>query len=241
MAEINNIYSLCDQISSKQVMATAKIRLGLDSSDFDLDFDIEIDNAMKKFKSISSVPIINTLTKIENRMIVIPRGTRQVLGVKLSKGVPDITNQNGSPTIFYSNVAGKEYKISGFSSIESIFKIQNGYLVYRQGEIEDQDIILKTQGFEYAEDGGILLYDVYESPLAWYLCYLFLLKNPEHFGQLSELRKNEYYQLYLAEKGSVKAVEQKTHWQMSKGRMNNAINTLRVNDYLYGWEIRPGF
>ena len=52
-------YSSCDIITSAQVIATAKLRLGLDGYDEDLWWEIELENTLKNFGSLGTVTKVN--------------------------------------------------------------------------------------------------------------------------------------------------------------------------------------
>lgn len=239
MYNSEEIYSNCDLIPISQVISTARLRLNLDSNEFDLWFEIEAENALKKFGSLGTVTVLTKPVTIENRMIKLPRGLRRFIGIRNDfclSGQYTNTTQPNFPVYLFTREFLLNYDDCG--NLENYWYLQDGAVYLRTSELDGLDVSICYEGFNTDDNNNIRIYDVYESALAWYLAYMYLTTNPDYYnGDLyfTSRQADKFHRNYMAEKKKIRADEQRTVWKNDALRMDRIQDRVQISDYRLYW------
>jgi hypothetical protein len=238
MYNSEEIYANCDLIPISQVIATTRLRLNLDSNEYDLWFEIEAQNLLKKFGSLGTVTILNKPVTIEDRKIKLPSGIRRFIGIRndfCTNGSYENDGQPDFPVYLFTREFLTQYDDCG--NVEDYWYLKDGYVYLKTSQLDGLDVTICYEGYNTDDNGEIRIYDVYESSLAWALCELFLRTHPNYYGDLYFTRNvaNDFAKKYKAEKNKIRADEQRTVWKNDARRMDRIQDRVQIADYRMYW------
>lgn len=240
MYHSKELYSNCDLIDASQVIATAKMRIGLDTNQHDLWFEVELENTLKKFGSLGTVTVLTRPVTIEDRKIKLPRGIRRFIGIRHDFCLdPNTVTSTGQPNVpVYLFTRGFLLGYNDCGDFYDYYTLKDGYIHLRTSDFDGLDVTLCYEGYNTDDNGNIRFYDVYESALAWYLCHLFTLVEPYYYGNdpyLTERKSNAFLKKYQAEKAKIRGDEQRTQWKNDRIKMDLIQDKVQISDYRLYW------
>lgn len=232
--------SPCDLIPSSQVIAAAKMWLGISTSNYDGFFRIQIENCLKKFYSPAVYEFQHKIVDICDNSVKIPAGSRKVMGIAFC-------NDNGCNTetgeifatnfnyFFLSQWLTGAYPAYGSCTLENMFVVQDGYYNF-VNETDETLAIVYYWGYRTDENGLVIIPEYYESCLTNFLGYCYLKKNPLHIKDNPYATANlrdTYFRDYRAEKLQILGNEKKIQFDEQKHALRFASYKMQINDL--GW------
>lgn len=230
--------SPCDYIPQSQVIALAKMKLDISTSNYDGFFRIEIENCLRKMYTPSIYEAQCKVVDVCENSIKIPSGTRKIMGLQFYNPNAVQTQEEGNILAANSGFylwqgLGQYYPAYSNNFIENYFTVQDGYLYFTQ-DTEETLAVLWYYGFRTNEEGLTMIPDYFESCLSDYLGYSFLKKRPTHVqnnAYITRDLRNLYWRDYRAQKLQIIGSDQMEKFSEEARALRFALNKMRLNDY----------
>lgn len=226
-----------DLIPVSQVIALAKMRLGgIDTSDHDLWFEIEVNNALKKLSSASTIGWHHMMVELNNGMFRLPFGLLKLVAVK--RHCSDNTTTDEEDTGAYNSwlIISRGYTnyFNGCGCLEDYIKVGDDGYGYLNVDLPEGDYDIYWIGYNVDENGVMKIYEDYESFLANYLCYkFFLVFGHKYFENpyIPRDQRTEFKKEYLAEKRKIKSIEGLAAFQEDRMQLDREMHRVFIANY----------
>lgn len=186
-------------ISTKDVIARAKVQLRLTSPEHDDYFRIMLFEALDSLNALSQTIKKSCKITFTDNVAQLPDDLIKFLALRINNAVSNIENDPIASQIFsqcqfavYADVPfmnGCGCDISGFgsniTSYSNSFQINNGFVYFNFSSnlVAVHDATVAYLALNVDEDGNSQIYQRYERPVAAYLCYRFTQAYFEKFNQ----------------------------------------------------------
>lgn len=230
-------------IPFSQVIAVAKSRIGIDNTDSDNFFAIELQNTMRNYASNNTIVRRTQVVTVANRTFTIPSGLLKIIGMKRQcDDTP--TDEDEDDNTFPWVVIANFYRgyFPSCDCFENYFYIgEDGFGHTRTGDVAEGDYILSFWGYNTDSYGRMMIREDYEDFLADYLCYMWLKRpvNQHAYGNpyLGPNASQEFRKSYMAKKARVKGLENKMNFKAQESAISWELNRVLINnfDLLFVW------
>lgn len=223
------------EISVNEVIARAKMQLGIDStSEHDNYLNVLVEEGVRSLNALSLFIKKDCVLDIVDGRAKLPYGFMKLLAMRFT-----VDNNDGkksyNPIIYVDTKFLNSLNINnhGYSNYSNSAKIVGNYIHFNTNDIKSSKIEVSYYSLNISDDGNIVIYLEYERALMHYICWMFMLR---YFDKYNSRIIDEHYRNFVNQKAQIRSSAFKREGDRTRMELASISNAI-IADKTVDWNI----
>lgn len=200
-------------IGQEQVIASAKMELGLSGSHADLLLSKWCDEGVRSLSCLSIFKTLSAELEVIDGRAKLPCGFHKFVMLRTSCGDARFDNWVYADIPFLTSCQCDITDL--YTDWSRLFNIQDGYIIL-SSDVGTDTLSLVYEGLNVDENGLMKIDERYERALTAYMCYKYARKN---FNIYPVNVRQDFQTEWVAQKRYLQGADQATQWALDKRRV----------------------